>query len=97
MHITFVKKVLADGTPCRKCTDVEARLKAAGHWSRIDAVCVADERDPASEGWAYAREFGISVAPFFIVREGDTRRVYTIYLQLVREVLEVAAPVPQPG
>ena len=97
MHITFVKKILADGTPCRKCQDVEARLKAGGHWSRIDAICIADERDPDSEGWTFAREFKVNVAPFFVVRDRGTTKAYTIYLQFVREVLERAEAVSQLG
>jgi hypothetical protein len=87
MHVTFVKKILADGTPCRKCLDVEARLKAGGYWARIDEIRVADERDPDSSGWPLVREFNVGVAPFFVVREGDTAKVYSIFLQLVREVL----------
>ena len=88
MHITFVKKILADGTVCRKCQDVESRLNGAGHLARIDEVVIADERDPLSPGHALAREFKVSVAPFFIVRRGDVTAIYTIYLQFVREVLE---------
>ncbi|MGD9602445.1 MAG: hypothetical protein AB7O21_13705 [Gammaproteobacteria bacterium] len=92
MHVTFVKKILADGSACRKCADIEARLRSAGLWPRIDAVAVADERDPHSEGWALARRFDVSAAPFFVVRDGDTTRVYTIYLQFVREILAPALP-----
>jgi len=91
MHVTFVKKILADGSPCRKCADIEARLRASGLWTRIDAVAVADERDAGSEGWALAHAFDVKLAPFFVVREGDAARVYTIYLQFLREVLEPAA------
>lgn len=90
MHVTFVKKVLEDGTACRKCQDIEARLRGAGHWPRIDAVAVADARDPASEGMRLAARHGVTVAPFFVVRDGADTRIYTIYLQFVREVLEAA-------
>ena len=88
MHITFVKKILADGTVCGKCQDVESRLRGAGHLARIDKVVVADERDPSSPGHALARDFKVGIAPFFIVRRGDVTAIYTIYLQFVREVLE---------
>lgn len=91
MHVTFVKKVLENGEACRKCQDVEARLRGAGHWPRIDAVAVADARDPASEGMQLAARHGVAVAPFFLVREGAQIRVYTIYLQFVREVLEASS------
>ena len=88
VHVTFVKKILADGTPCRKCHDVEQRLERDGYWSSIDAVVVADERDPRSAGMILAKELNVQYAPFFVVRQGDETRVYTIYLQFVREVLE---------
>jgi hypothetical protein len=88
VHVTFVKKVLVNGEACRKCGDVEQRLSAAGYWPRIDAVVVADARDPASEGMRLAARHGVTVAPFFLVQHKDQARVYTIYLQFVREVLE---------
>ncbi len=91
MHITFVKKVLMDGTPCRKCAEVEVRLRKQGYWARLDRVLVADEREPDGEAWQLAAEYGVRVAPFFIVADGTHTEVYTIYLQMVREVFGVAA------
>lgn len=88
MHITFVKKIGADGLPCRKCRDVESRLEAAGLMGCIDDIAVADERDPKGAGWQLARAHSMTSAPFFLVRRGDETEVYTIYLKLVREVLE---------
>lgn len=90
MHITFVKKILLDGEPCRKCREVEERLKQGGYWPQIDAVAIADERDPESEGLQLARQFNVKVAPFFLVRDGGETKAYSIFLQLVREVLEPA-------
>jgi hypothetical protein len=87
VHITFVKKILADGEPCRKCRDVEERLRQGGYWPQIDTVVIADERDANSPGLQLAQQYHVKVAPFFLVREGDETKVYTIYLQLVREVL----------
>ena len=87
MHLTFVKKILANGEPCRKCRDVEERLKQGGYWPQIDTVVIADERDVDSPGLQLARRHDVKVAPFFVVREGDKTEIYTIYLQLVREVL----------
>lgn len=92
MHITFVKKVLASGKPCRKCQDVEDRLRRGGYWERIDAVVIADERDPESAGMQLAREHHVSSAPFFVVESGGEVRVYTIFLQLVREVFQTTEP-----
>jgi hypothetical protein len=90
MHITFVKKILVDGSACRKCHDVESRLLQAGYMARINEIIVADERDPGSHGLALAHEFNIKVAPFFIVRRDGDAKAYTIYLQFVREVLETS-------
>lgn len=89
MRITMVKKIRADGSPCRKCADVERRLLADGHMGRIDRVVVADERDPDSEGMQLARRHEVDAAPFFLVEDdGGAVRVYTVYLRFVREVLK---------
>ncbi len=88
-RITLVKKILADGSPCRKCDDVAARLESDGLSDRIDEVVVADERDPDSDGMAIAARYGVERAPFFIVeRAGQTPQIYTVYMRLKREVLE---------
>ena len=92
MHITFVKKILASGEACRKCQDVEDRLRRGGYWDRIDAAIIADERDPESAGMKLAREHQVSSAPFFVVKNGGEVRVYTIFLQLVREVFKAVEP-----
>lgn len=92
MHITFVKKILASGEACRKCQDVEDRLRRGGYWDRIDAVVIADERDPDSAGMQLALEHQVSSAPFFIVDNGGDVRVYTIFLQLIREVFQAVEP-----
>jgi hypothetical protein len=88
MRITMVKKIKADGSPCRKCADVERRLAEGGYLPRIDRVVVADERDPASEGMVLAGLHGVEVAPFFIVERDDgSTQVYTIYFRFLKEVL----------
>lgn len=92
MHITMVKKILADGSPCRKCADVEERLRDGGHLARIDAVVIADERDAGSAGMELARRHGVDLAPFFIVEDDSGNvRVYTIFLRFLREVLQAGA------
>jgi len=89
MTITFVKKILEDGSPCAKCADVQRKLEESGYMERIDRVLEADERDPDSEGMKVAREHQVNRAPFFVVeREGQAPAVYTVYLKFVREVLE---------
>ena len=100
MRITFVKKILADGSPCAKCADVEARLATSGQMSHINRVVIADERNPDSEGMRLAAHHEVATAPFFIVeqhpeegiaQDGSHRvatntTVYTVYLRFARDV-----------
>ena len=86
-HVTFVKKIKADGSPCRKCVDVEQRLQAGNLMSRIGRVVIADERDPESEGMRLAAELGVDAAPFFIVITDGAQTVYTSYVKVLNEVL----------
>jgi hypothetical protein len=90
MTITFVKKILASGETCQKCRDVEARLTDGGHWTAIDRVVVADERDPDSEGMRLAARLGVNRAPFFVVESPDKTTVYTVYLKFLKDVLQRA-------
>lgn len=89
-HVTFVKKIKADGSPCRKCSEVEERLQTAGLMGRIDRTVIADERDPDSEGMKLAAELGVEAAPFFIVTSNGERTVYTSYVKVLKEVLTAA-------
>ena len=86
-HITFVKKILADGEPCGKCRDVEQRLTEGDYWHAIDRVVVADERDPNSAGILLGASLGVDRAPFFVVESGGKTVVYTVFLKFVKEVL----------
>src|SRR5688572_4803575 len=92
MHVTMVKKRLANGEPCRKCAQTEEMLRQRGLWDRIDEVVWADEGDPESPGMVLAQRFGVETAPFFLVSD-DTGQVtaYRSALQLVRE-LQPASP-----
>lgn len=88
-RITLVKKIKADGSACRKCADVLERIERDGVWDRIDRVVVADERDPASEGLRIAERYQVERAPFFVVeRAGEPAQVYTVYMRLLKEVLQ---------
>ena len=87
MHITFVKKILANGDPCQKCHDVEKRLQDAGQMPMIDEVLIADERDPESAGMVLAKETGTERAPFFVVKDGEATKIYTVYFKFAKEVL----------
>jgi hypothetical protein len=89
MKITLVKKILADGSPCKKCGDVMTRLENSGQIKRITEILVADERDPTSPGMLLAAELNVDRAPFFVVYHDDGRvDVYTVYFKFVKEVLE---------
>ncbi|VUD56551.1 hypothetical protein TDB9533_02207 [Thalassocella blandensis] len=89
MKIILVKKILKDGSPCKKCGDVLQKLEESGHMAKIDEVVVADERDPASAGIQLAKQYNVDRAPFFIVEnDGETPQIYTVYMKFLKEVLE---------
>lgn len=91
MHIKFIKKILADGNPCRKCADVEQRLRDASLYDKIDEVVIANENDPDSEGMQLAKQYNVESAPFFIVETDDGAiQVYTVYFKFLKEVLQAA-------
>jgi hypothetical protein len=88
MHITMVKKRLADGSECRKCLEASEHLHSRGLWDRIDEVVWAHEGDATSPGVQLGSELGIDRAPFFVVRDADGgQSVYVSVLQLVKERL----------
>jgi hypothetical protein len=88
MKITFVKKILADGSPCKKCNEVIAKMEAADQLRLIDNIVVADESNPDSEGMVLAAKHAVTKAPFFIVEQDDGSVViHTIYFKFVKEVL----------
>lgn len=88
MHITMVKKIMKDGSPCRKCADVLTQLEENKLLDRIDQIIIADERDPNSEGMILAKEHNVNLAPFFVVEEDDqATKIYTVYFKFVKEVL----------
>jgi len=88
MHITMVKKIMKDGSPCRKCEDVLTQLEENKLLNRIDQIVIADERDPNSAGMILAKEHNVDLAPFFVVEEdGQATKIYTVYFKFVKEVL----------
>ncbi len=92
MKITLVKKILADGSPCPKCADVQEKLESSGQIARIDEILIADERDPDSAGLKLAKQYNVERAPFFLVEEKDEEPlIYTVYLKFVKEVLDQKA------
>jgi hypothetical protein len=88
MKITMVKKIFADGSPCKKCGEIEEKMRAAGQLERIDHTVIADESNDQSEGMLLATEHAVDRAPFFIVeRDGEPAKIYTVYFKFVKEVL----------
>ncbi len=91
MRVTLVKKIKADGNPCRKCAEVEKRLIDSGLMNRISDIVIADERDPRSPGMQLAARHKVDAAPFFVVQDADgAERVYTVYFRFVKEVLNAS-------
>ncbi|MGA7121450.1 MAG: phosphoadenylyl-sulfate reductase [Polyangiaceae bacterium] len=91
MHITMVKKRFANGETCRKCVQAEELLRNRGLWDRIDEVVWADESDPASPGMRLGARLGVSLAPFFLVEDGESAPVvFESVLKLVQERLAPA-------
>jgi hypothetical protein len=88
LRITLVKKIKADGSPCRKCAEVVERLERSQLLGRIDRMVVADERDPDSEGMQLADKYNVDWAPFFIVEDDSGgERIYTSFFRFLKEVL----------
>lgn len=88
MHITMVKKILLDGSPCKKCGEVLERMESENQMRFIDELLVADERDSESAGMKLAARLGVDRAPFFVVKADDgTETVHTVYLKFAKEVL----------
>lgn len=84
-RITMVKKRLASGEPCAKCMQAEEMLQRRNLWERIDRVVWADESDPQSEGMLLADKYQMSLAPFFLVEEGEQTEVVTSVIQLTKK------------
>jgi phosphoadenosine phosphosulfate reductase len=100
MRVTMVKKVLLDGSACKKCDQAEELFKRRGLWEKIDEVIWARESDPNCPGMALAFEHGVDCAPFFIVNDEQGEKVYTSAVELMREKLATAkngARVKEPG
>ena len=87
MHITMIKKRLADGSECRKCQEATSYLESRGLWPKIDEVVWADENDVNSPGMVLGARLGVERAPFFLVRDEKGEAVYVSVLQLVGDRL----------
>lgn len=83
MHVTMVKKRLADGRECPKCEQATRELERRGVWQKIDEVIWADEADPDSPGSRLAARHSRDRAPFFIVQDDRGEQVYTSVMRLI--------------
>jgi len=91
-NVVFVKKILADGSPCRKCEQVLQRLHDDKLFDSIDQMIIANESDPNSEGMRLAAEYKVERAPFFIVEyENGETEVFDIYLKFRKKAATSAA------
>ena len=95
MHITMVKKRLADGSECRKCLEATAHLQSRGLWEQVTEIVWAHEDDDASHGMVLSRHHGVECAPFFIVRDEGREVIYVSVLQLVRDRFDVKVSAAQ--
>jgi len=81
-HITFVKKILANGEPCKKCQEVAERLAIEGLLDSINHIAIADARDSQSEGMRLASKYKVERAPFFLVEEENSSvEVFDVYFK----------------
>lgn len=88
MHITLIKKIKIDGNDCPKSAKVLKELKELGLIDQINEIIAADEREPSSEGFALALKHNVEAAPFFIVSDDGSTRVYTAYHKFLKEVFD---------
>ncbi|MFP4622277.1 MAG: hypothetical protein ACLFM7_13270 [Bacteroidales bacterium] len=86
MKITMVKKLLEDGSECKKCQEVTERLNAHNEMDKIDRIAYADVRDPESEGFKLAKKYNMDTTPFFLVEDNEKVSVYKTYLELRKNV-----------
>ncbi|RBP53737.1 hypothetical protein [Arenicella xantha] len=88
-HITFVKKILANGELCKKCLEVSDRLESEGLIDSINHIAIADERDNDSEGARLAKKYEVARAPFFLVEDAAGHvEVFDIYFKFKKFMAE---------
>lgn len=85
--ITFVKKILDDGSDCPKCRQVTELLEKEGLMKYIDRTVTADPKDPSGEGMKLVKLWGMKRAPFFIVEHNGAQKVYQSALEFIKKEL----------
>jgi len=93
LHVTFVKKILANGDLCQKCFEVSERLEKDGTLDLINYISIAEEANPDSEGVQLAKKYAVERAPFFIVEDDETGEVevFDIYFKFKRYMQKQAS------
>lgn len=84
----MVKKIMKDGSECRKCHEVTRFLEEKGLLDRINRIVFADPKDPEGEGMKLVRLWNMMRAPFFIVEESGRTTVYSSVMELIRKELQ---------
>lgn len=87
-HITFVKKILPDGTPCKKCMEVTERMNSDGVLPSVNQIVIADTRQADSPGMILAQKHSVERAPFFIVEEDDRIEIFDIYFKFKKYLID---------
>tara|TARA_B110001469_G_C9642607_1_gene323585 strand:+ start:1047 stop:1424 length:378 start_codon:yes stop_codon:yes gene_type:complete len=85
--ITMVKKLTPDGSACRKCLNIESRLKKDNLFDKIDNHLYVNNID----GNKLAIKYNINTVPFFIVESydenGNNREdIYTVYMKMKKDI-----------
>jgi hypothetical protein len=86
--VTLVKKIMEDGSECRKCQAVTRLLEEKGLIDRINKIVFADPKDPEGEGMKMVRFWNMRRAPFFIVEEPGRTAIYSSVMELIRKELQ---------
>jgi len=86
-RVIMVQKVLRNGTPCANSEEARAMLERDGQLGNI-TVLDADVKDFKSPGWSLAAQHNVDAAPFFVVEDGKSARLYTMYSRLKSEILD---------
>ena len=86
MNIVMVKKILADGSPCKKCGEVLAKMEADDQLKFMDEILIADERDAESDGMKLAKKLGVDRAPFFVASSHHQRPSRSCWLGKIARV-----------
>ena len=87
MKITMVKKLNPDGNSCRKCLNIESRLKKDKLFHKIDNHLYVNNID----GNKLAIKYNVNAVPFFIVKSYDKNnknntKIYTIYMKMKKDI-----------